>query len=204
MSLTQVYSQLVTCQEELLAAQDENRQLNTYLEQILGDIEQRAPGLKRQNDEYNRAVSMVNQLTSQIEDMKESNREDSENVELLDRKVETTLRDNDRLGKQNKDLGQQVAVLLREVEAARFGRTTRHDTSGSGEGSGEVVDADGAISDRLVSFKVCFLNRAIKTGSRKVQLINFAKKIASKLAEVENLMHNIGEQHLFDSFFFFF
>ena len=47
--------------------------------------------------------------------------------------------------------GQQVAVLLREVEAARFGRrTTRADSTGS---SSDVLDADGAISDRLVSFK---------------------------------------------------
>jgi nucleoprotein TPR len=48
MSLTQVYSQLVSCQEELLTAEDEKRRLNTYLEQILCDIEQRAPALKRQ------------------------------------------------------------------------------------------------------------------------------------------------------------
>ena len=45
MSLTQVYTQLVTCQEELLAAEDEKRRLNSYLEQILSDIEQRAPGM---------------------------------------------------------------------------------------------------------------------------------------------------------------
>ena len=47
-------------------------------------------------------------------------------------------------------IGQQVAVLLREVEAARFGRKTRRE---SGNTSGDVLDADGAISDRLVSFK---------------------------------------------------
>jgi hypothetical protein len=35
MSLTQVFSQLVSCQEELLAAKDENTRLNSYLEQIL-------------------------------------------------------------------------------------------------------------------------------------------------------------------------
>ncbi len=35
MSLTQVFTQLVSCQEELLTAKDENARLNTYLEQIL-------------------------------------------------------------------------------------------------------------------------------------------------------------------------
>jgi nucleoprotein TPR len=125
MSLTGVYSQLVSCQEELLAADDEKRRLNSYLEQILTDIEQRAPALKRQRDEYERAVSTVNQLTQQIGDIKEANLDESQAAEIFKRKYQVSVRDNERLGKQTKDLGDQVAVLLREVEAARFGRTTR-------------------------------------------------------------------------------
>ena len=150
MSLTQVYSQLVTCQEELLAAEDEKRRLSTYIEQILTDIEQRAPALKRQRDEYERAVTTVNQLSSQIEEMRESSRLDTENSDLFKRKLDNAEREIERMSKQNKDLGQQVTVLLREVEAARFGRTTRNldDSQNS-----EVLDADGAISERLVSFR---------------------------------------------------
>lgn len=44
---------------------------------------------------------------------------------------------------------QQVAVLIREVEAARFGRTARHEP----ETTEQPMDADGAISERLVTFK---------------------------------------------------
>ena len=147
MSLTQVYTQLVQCQEELLGSQDENRRLNSYLEQILMDIEQRAPALKRQRDEYERAVSTVNQLTDQIEEMREANRTEKDDFENLKRRFEVSQRDNDRMVKQTKDLGQQVAVLLREVEAARFGRSARHDTSTFSD-TGEPIDADGVISDR--------------------------------------------------------
>ena len=67
------------------------------------------------SDEYERAVTTVNQLTQQIEDLKDANRDDSEAVDTLKRKLETSLRDNDRMAKQNKDLGTffcQYARLL--------------------------------------------------------------------------------------------
>jgi FtsZ-binding cell division protein ZapB len=60
------------------------------------------------SDEYERAVATVNQLTQQIEDLKEATRDDSETVDTLKRKLETSLRDNDRMSKQNKDLGKII------------------------------------------------------------------------------------------------
>ena len=96
----------LTCQEELLAAEDEKRRLNSYLEQILSDIEQRAPALKKQRDEYDRAVATVNELTKQIEELREANQTDSESAENYKRRWEVAVRDSDRLSKLNKDLGQ--------------------------------------------------------------------------------------------------
>ena len=51
--MPQIYSQLVASQEDLLAQKDENARLNTYLDQILKEIESRAPGLKRQREDIN-------------------------------------------------------------------------------------------------------------------------------------------------------
>jgi nucleoprotein TPR len=34
MSLTQVYTQLVSCEEELITTKDENSRLNSYIEQV--------------------------------------------------------------------------------------------------------------------------------------------------------------------------
>ena len=64
------------------------------------------------SDEYERAVATVNQLTQQIEDLKEATRDDSETVDTLKRKLETSLRDNDRMSKQNKDLGKIIDFIL--------------------------------------------------------------------------------------------
>ena len=56
-------------------------------------------------------MATVNQLTQQIEDLKEATRDDSETVDTLKRKLETSLRDNDRMSKQNKDLGKIIDFL---------------------------------------------------------------------------------------------
>ena len=57
-------------------------------------------------------MATVNQLTQQIEDLKEATRDDSETVDTLKRKLETSLRDNDRMSKQNKDLGKIVDFFV--------------------------------------------------------------------------------------------
>ena len=57
-------------------------------------------------------MATVNQLTQQIEDLKEATRDDSETVDTLKRKLETSLRDNDRMSKQNKDLGKIIDPFI--------------------------------------------------------------------------------------------
>ena len=72
-----------------------------------------------ERDEYDRAVATVNDLSKQIEELRDINQTDLEAVANYKRKWEVSVRDADRLTKLNKDLGQQVACLIREVEAAR-------------------------------------------------------------------------------------
>ena len=153
MSLTQVYTQLVSCQEELLNAKDENRQLNTYIEQILSDIEERAPAFKRQRDDYDSALETIEGLKLELEKEKESRASEKLEAETANRKLSATARENTRFQKQMKDLSIQVVTLVREVEAARFGRSTKNEgVLASPGGSQATTAADGVISERLVSF----------------------------------------------------
>ena len=50
-------------EEEKLAIEDENRRLNTYIEEILSDISERAPVLKREREDYARLLDQVGPLT---------------------------------------------------------------------------------------------------------------------------------------------
>ncbi|QQP57709.1 Translocated promoter region_ nuclear basket protein [Caligus rogercresseyi] len=98
---------------------DETKRLNTYLDQILVEIEERAPILKQQRDDYERVVSTINRLTERIEEAQEEvdlrKREASE----ASRRLGGVLRENERLCQQVKDLSQQIVTLVKEVEALR-------------------------------------------------------------------------------------
>ena len=94
MSLTQVYTQLVSCQEELLNAKDENRQLNTYVEQILSDIEERAPAFKRQRDEHENALETINKLEIELKNEKQLHESELNELETVKRRCTIVTKEN--------------------------------------------------------------------------------------------------------------
>ena len=206
MSLTQVYTQLVSCQEELINSKDENRQLNTYVEQILSDIEERAPAFKRQRDEYERAVETINSLKLELQGKMESHELETVEKETIKRKLAVANRENERAQKQMKDLSTQVVTLVREVEAARFGRTTRDQnilTSPGGSQASTTV-ADGVISERLVSFhdvselqqknvELLTVIREMALNQEKAETQLVEQKTADLKRELENVTSRVEE-----------
>ena len=80
-------------------------------------------------------------------------------------------------------------MLIREVEAARFGRTTRHDTSASSEADSSIVDADGAISERLVSFK-----NVQELQTRNAELLMVIREVTAKQEASSHVVHDLAAQ----------
>ena len=184
MSLTQVYTQLVSCQEELLNAKDENRQLNTYVEQILSDIEERAPAFKRQRDEHENALETINKLQIELKNEKQLHESELNELEIVKRRCTTVTKENERSKKQVKDLSTQVVTLVREVEAARFGRTTKGETMLTSPGGSQAAatEADGVISERLVSF-----HDVSQLQQKNVELLTVIREMAAnqEMAETQ-------------------
>ncbi len=58
-TLTGIYSQMVGISEELAQEKEENKRLNSYMDQILLEIEERAPILRQQRDNYEMAMATV-------------------------------------------------------------------------------------------------------------------------------------------------
>ncbi len=67
MTLTQIYSEYVNLTEQLQAEKSENGRLKEYISEIIGEIEEKAPLLKRQKHEYEEALNTINNLTNQLE-----------------------------------------------------------------------------------------------------------------------------------------
>jgi len=157
MTLTQVFSQLVSLQEDLLSAKDENGRLNAYLEQILHEIEERAPVLKKEREDRDRAVAAVNTLTDQLEEARQEYEFRKRDAVDARRNLDRVNREKERLAQQVTDLGKQVTALVRDVEATRrqqhYGSSSplasHHSSSFVGD---HVTDSETVINERLLTF----------------------------------------------------
>ena len=63
----QLYNAYVETQDQLLLEKLENKRSNKYLDEIVKEVEAKAPILKRQREEYERAQKAVASLSVKLE-----------------------------------------------------------------------------------------------------------------------------------------
>ncbi|KAJ7387616.1 hypothetical protein OS493_000951 [Desmophyllum pertusum] len=152
MTLTQIYSQYVEVSDALQQEKDENIRLKQYLDQILKEIEEKAPVLQQQRKDFEQALHSVDQLSRRLDSALVENEESKVFAEEAAKKSEHLKRENDRLRNLSADLSQQVQVLLKECEEARGG-VVSSEPSVHPMSSTEVTSSSQVISEHLVTFR---------------------------------------------------
>ncbi|KAL5021860.1 hypothetical protein ScPMuIL_001015 [Solemya velum] len=149
MTLTQIYNEYVKSTDALQLEKDENKRLNLYLDQILQEIEEKAPLLKKQREDYEAALQSIEQLTKQVDTaMLECLKLQGQTDEHY-RKENHLQRENSKFQQQVVDLSQQVTFLVKEVEEIKGGRVLREEVS-----SPEVSSSSSnIITEKLVNFR---------------------------------------------------
>ncbi|XP_064604367.1 nucleoprotein TPR-like [Liolophura sinensis] len=148
MTLTQIYNEYVKNYDALQEEREESERLREYVEQIMEEIEEKAPLLTKQRENYEEALQTITRLTQQLDlamHEVESMRTESEDNQ---RKASHFQREVQKVKQQNVDLSQQVRFLLKEVEELRGGRVVREDETFS-----DVTCSSQAVSQRLVNFR---------------------------------------------------
>ncbi|XP_007893774.2 translocated promoter region b, nuclear basket protein isoform X1 [Callorhinchus milii] len=149
MKLTELYNAYVEAQDQLLLAKQENKRVNKYLDEIVKEVEMKAPILKRQREEYERGQKAVANLSAKLEEaMKEMRRLQKDTDEA--NKSSTLLgRENQRLKMQMTDLSQQTRILLMELEDSRGNHVLREDEVSSAD----ISSSSEVISQHLVTYR---------------------------------------------------
>ncbi|XP_034736261.1 translocated promoter region b, nuclear basket protein isoform X1 [Etheostoma cragini] len=149
MKLTELYSAYVESQEQLQLERLENKRVNKYLDDIVQEVEAKAPILKRQRDEHERLQKSVASLSAKLEQaVKEVHRLQKE-ADEANKRSSVLERENQRCELQLGDMAQQVRVLLIELEEAR-GNHVVHEEDVS---SADVSSTSEVISQHLVTFR---------------------------------------------------
>uniref|UniRef100_A0A3Q3LD13 Nucleoprotein TPR n=1 Tax=Mastacembelus armatus TaxID=205130 RepID=A0A3Q3LD13_9TELE len=144
-----LYTAYVESQEQLQLERLENKRVNKYLDDIVKEVEAKAPILKRQRDEHERMQKSVASLSAKLEQaLKEVERLQKETDEA-NKRSSLLERDNQRSELQLADMAQQVRVLLMELEEARGNHVVQEEEVSSVD----VSSTSEVISQHLVTFR---------------------------------------------------
>ncbi|KAL3869712.1 hypothetical protein ACJMK2_042363 [Sinanodonta woodiana] len=147
MSLTQIYNEYVQATDALVLEKEENKRLNHYLDQILQEIEEKAPILKKQRNDYETSLQTIEQMTRQLDDARLECQNLRGEADENYRKANHLVRENKKHQQQCQDLANQVKYLVKEVEELRGGRIVKDEAAAV-----EVTSSSEIISGKLVTF----------------------------------------------------
>ncbi|XP_071010537.1 nucleoprotein TPR-like isoform X1 [Oncorhynchus clarkii lewisi] len=149
MKLTELYTAYVETQEALQLERVENKRVNKYLDDIVQEVEAKGPILKRQRDEHERMQKSVASLSSKLEQAVKEVHRLQKVTDEANKRSSVLERDNQRSDVQLADMGQQIRVLLIELEEAR-GNHVAHDEEVS---SADISSTSEVITQHLVTFR---------------------------------------------------
>ncbi|XP_043074929.1 LOW QUALITY PROTEIN: translocated promoter region b, nuclear basket protein [Puntigrus tetrazona] len=150
MKLTEIYTAYVETQEQLQREKLENKRLHKYLDDIVQEMEAKAPILKRQREEYERMQKSVSSLSAKLEQAVTEVHRLQKEADESNKHASVLERDNQRFEVQLADMSQQVRVLLIELEEARGNHVIRDEDEVC---SADVSSTSEVISQHLVTFR---------------------------------------------------
>ena len=191
-SMTEWYDRVVRAEEQLVKEQRAKEKTEAYLEQVLKEIEEKAPIISQNRRDYERALQQHSVLSRRLTTSLERN-------ENLERRLEESYKTRERavgeakaLKKTIQDLSRQVQVLLwRSHNSSSSSPPPTPSTStnndvfetpsprsllkSAGDDSLNYKDADSIISDRLVTFAT-----VQQLHVRNQQLLRVVRRLSQK------------------------
>ncbi|XP_078317960.1 uncharacterized protein LOC111118796 isoform X2 [Crassostrea virginica] len=180
MSLTQIYNEYMQASENLYLEKEETKRLNSYIDTILQEIEEKAPLIRKQREDYEQSLETIEQMNKQLDSALVESEKMRVEADQANRKYNYLKRENKKLTQQTEDLSNQVQYLVKEIEEVKSGRIVREDDIScwniSSTTSAEV------ISGHLVTFRdIQDLQR------RNQELLEVVRELGERKDEEESL-----------------
>ncbi|XP_078038585.1 nuclear basket protein megator isoform X2 [Augochlora pura] len=186
LSLTQIYTQLVEVTNELTSQRVENERLKSQMDVILRELEEKAPILQQQREDYETAKANIATLTSRLDELLAENHTLQETSDEANRIAKHHTKENQRLKRELSDLARQVCFLLKEVQENRSG-LTMHSSEFSNTAGMDNLATSEIISRKLVTFKDI---EELQENNQK--LLSIVRTISSRQEEIEKASDEIN------------
>ncbi|XP_011866769.1 PREDICTED: nucleoprotein TPR [Vollenhovia emeryi] len=186
LSLTQIYTQLVDVTNELTLEREENERLKSQMEVILRELEQKAPLLQQQRQDYETAMANIASLTNRLDELLAENQRLHENSDEANRLAKHHTTENQRLKAELADLARQVCYLLKEVQECRTGtRMETRDLSSS-------IDTDDILSSQIITKKLVTFKDIEELQENNQKLLAVVRALSSRQEEIERATDEIN------------
>ena len=186
LSLTQIYTQLVDATNELTSEREENERLKSQMDVILRELEEKAPVLQQQREDYETAMANITTLTSRLDELLAENHRLQETADEANRIAKHHTKENQRLKTELSDLARQVCFLLKEVQENRSG-TALHASDFSNS-----MDIDHLASSEIISKKLVTFKDIEELQENNQKLLSIVRTLSSRQEEIERATDEIN------------
>nr|XP_029479842.1 nucleoprotein TPR-like isoform X3 [Oncorhynchus nerka] len=146
MKFMELYNAFVDIQDQLLVEKQENRRVTRVLDEIVQEVEEKAPILKRQREDYESMQRSMNSLCAKLEQARTEIHSLQKETDEAKKHCSNLEKDNQHSERELEDMSQQVRVLLVELEEARGNPVVREETM-------NLSSSSEIINPRQVSFR---------------------------------------------------
>lgn len=188
LGMTEMYDRIVQMDRELFAERSKRKEVEMYLQQILKDVESKAPILASQRRDYYRIIESHASLANRLDLLVQENSDLKHAVDVLRRDAMEAREESQALSIHNSDLSQQVQHLLRmSLDIGR--RSTHSDAVAVGSSRRAVVETtddeeeegdrhpQDIISDFLVTF-----DDIVDLQRKNAELLRVVRKLSKEPA----------------------
>eukprot|EP00899_Mesostigma_viride_P025375 jgi/Mesvir1/6021/Mv00765-RA.1 len=157
-TLTALYSRYAEVEDALRHEQAARRRVQSYLDQILQELEEKAPLIQEQRQEYERLAESHALLLGRLKDADAQLQASGKAISAAQAEREQARDEARRLRTQWQDASHQVRQLLDELQRLKQGGHGGNDRDPArvlarDGGENAIVTADDVITERLVSFR---------------------------------------------------
>uniref|UniRef100_A0A672I278 Translocated promoter region a, nuclear basket protein n=1 Tax=Salarias fasciatus TaxID=181472 RepID=A0A672I278_SALFA len=148
MKFFDLYNAYAECQTQLQLEKQETRRVSKVLDEIVQEVESKAPVLKRQREEYEGMQRSTASLFNKLEQARTEIYSLQKEKEEAKQQNEALQREKQRIETQLEDTSAQVCSLLVDLEEARGNRVSKNDGS-----STDISSTSEVLSARQISFR---------------------------------------------------
>ncbi|KAK1878955.1 Nucleoprotein TPR [Dissostichus eleginoides] len=131
MKFFDLYNAYAECQTHLQLEKQETRRVGRVLDEIVMEVESKAPVLKRQREEYESMQRSMSSLCNKLEQARTEIYSLQKEKEEAKQRCDSIEREKQRIDRQLEDTSTQVCTLLVQLEEARGNKVTKDDGSSS-------------------------------------------------------------------------